>query len=114
MATTRAIVPEVRRPDSSAICSASPSVRRLRRVKLLLSSALASCEEDAFAVQWFRCNMKTITLELSEDQFARLAEAADCRDKTLSELLKARLIDLFEDPVDPFDPRGQGQRERDE
>jgi hypothetical protein len=58
--------------------------------------------------------MKRITFELSEDQFARLEKAADCRDRALAELLKARLIDLFEDPADPFDPSGQRLRERDE
>ena len=57
--------------------------------------------------------MKTITIVLPEEQYARLTEAAECRDKSLSELLKARLIDLLEDPTDPFDPRGQCQRERD-
>jgi hypothetical protein len=57
--------------------------------------------------------MKTITLELSEEQFARLTQAAECHYEALSELLKARLIDLLEDPTDPFDPRGQRPRERD-
>jgi hypothetical protein len=58
--------------------------------------------------------MKTITLELSEEQFARLTQAAECRYETLSERLKGRLIDLLEDPTDPFDPRGQRQRKREE
>jgi hypothetical protein len=58
--------------------------------------------------------MKTITFNLSEQQFDRLTQAADCRDRTLSELLKARLIDLLEEPTDPFDWTGQRQRERDE
>jgi hypothetical protein len=57
--------------------------------------------------------MKTIMLELSEEQFARLRQAAECRYEALCKLLQARLIDLLEDPTDPFDPRGQLQRERD-
>jgi hypothetical protein len=58
--------------------------------------------------------MKTVTLELPEAQFARLAEAAGCRDTTRSELLRFRLIVMVEDPTDPLDPREQRQRERDE
>jgi hypothetical protein len=58
--------------------------------------------------------MKTITLQLSEEQYARLMQVAECRYETPSELLMARIIDLLEDPTDPFDPRGQRQREKDE
>jgi hypothetical protein len=58
--------------------------------------------------------MKTITLELSEEQFARLTEVAESCLETPSELLKARVIDLLEDPADPFDPRVRYQRDRDE
>jgi hypothetical protein len=58
--------------------------------------------------------MKTIKLELSEEQFARLSEVAECHLETPSELLKARVIDLLEEPADPFDPRGRCQRERDD
>jgi hypothetical protein len=61
-----------------------------------------------------RCDMKTIMLRMSEEQFNRLRLAAECRWETLADLLRARLIDLLEDPTDPFDPRGQWQRERDE
>jgi hypothetical protein len=56
--------------------------------------------------------MKTITLELSEEQLARLTQAVGCRYETLSGLLKARLFDLLEDPTDPFDPRWLGRRDR--
>jgi hypothetical protein len=56
--------------------------------------------------------MKTIMFEMSEEQFARLTRAAEFRYATLSELLKARLIDLLEDPIDPFDPRWQLRWER--
>ena len=55
--------------------------------------------------------MRTIMIEMSEEQFSRLARAAECHHEVLSELLKARLIDLLEDPLDPFDPRGQRRRE---
>jgi hypothetical protein len=58
--------------------------------------------------------MKTIMLRMSEEQFNRLRLAAECRWETLADLLRARLIDLLEDPTDPFDPRGRWQRERDE
>jgi hypothetical protein len=58
--------------------------------------------------------MKTITLELSEEQFARLSEVAESHLETPAELLKTRLIDLLEEPADPFDPRGRCHRERDE
>jgi hypothetical protein len=58
--------------------------------------------------------MKTIMLEMSDEQFAHLTQAAEFRYASLSELLKARLIDLLEDPTDPFDPRWQLQSEREE
>jgi hypothetical protein len=58
--------------------------------------------------------MKAITLVLPDEQVDRLELAASRRDKPLAELLKIRLIDLLEDPADPFDPRGQFLRERDQ
>jgi hypothetical protein len=58
--------------------------------------------------------MKTITFEFSEDQFDRLKRAAEDRDETVSDLLRAVLIDVLTDPTDPFDPRGRCQRARDE
>ena len=58
--------------------------------------------------------MKAITLLLSDEQVDRLELAASRRSKPLAELLKFRLIDIFEDPADPFDPRGQCLRERDQ
>jgi hypothetical protein len=58
--------------------------------------------------------MKTITFELSEEQFAHLKRSAECRHVAPRKLLKSRLIDLLEDPIDPFDPRGQLPREREE
>jgi hypothetical protein len=58
--------------------------------------------------------MKAITLILPEEQLDRLELAARCRNKTLAELLKVRLIDMFEDRADPFDPRRQCLRERDQ
>lgn len=58
--------------------------------------------------------MKTLMLELPDEQVARLELAAECRNRSLVELLKVRLIDLFEDPADPFDQCGQRLREKDE
>ncbi|MDB5349092.1 MAG: hypothetical protein JWN86_339 [Planctomycetota bacterium] len=58
--------------------------------------------------------MKTITLELSEEQHARLTLAAESGHETIRELLNARLIDLLEESVDPFDPRANRQRDRHE
>jgi hypothetical protein len=55
-----------------------------------------------------------ITLVLPEEQVDRLEQSARRRNKSLAELLKVRLIDLFEDPADPFDPRGQRLREVDQ
>lgn len=49
----------------------------------------------------------TITIALLEQQFVRLERAAQWRDKSLTDLLQLRLIDLFEDPADPFDPSRQ-------
>jgi hypothetical protein len=58
--------------------------------------------------------MKTIILELSEEQFARLRHSAERRHETLPELLKARLVGLLEDPTDPFDPRWHRSHEMEE
>jgi hypothetical protein len=58
--------------------------------------------------------VKAITLVLPDDQADRLERAASHRGKTLAELLRIRLIDMFEDLADPFDPRGQFLRERDQ
>jgi hypothetical protein len=49
----------------------------------------------------------------AQERFARLSHAAECRYESLSERLKARLIDLLENPTDPFDTRAQRHRERD-
>jgi hypothetical protein len=58
--------------------------------------------------------MKSITLELPEEQVALLKHAAGCRNMTLAELLTVRLIELFDDPADLFDPKGQRLREEDQ
>ena len=58
--------------------------------------------------------MKTIMLELSEEQFSRLMQAAELSCETIPELVKDRLIDLLEEPIDPFEPRSRRERERDE
>jgi hypothetical protein len=51
---------------------------------------------------------------LSEEPFALLTQATERSYETFSELLKDRLIDLLEDPPNPFDPRVQHQRQTDE
>jgi hypothetical protein len=58
--------------------------------------------------------MKSITLELPEHEVARLRHAAGCRNMTLAELLTVRLIELFDDAADPFDPEGQRLRKEDQ
>jgi hypothetical protein len=58
--------------------------------------------------------MRSITLELPEEQVARLKYAAGCRNMTLAELLTVRFSELFDDPADPFDPKGQRLREEDQ
>jgi hypothetical protein len=58
--------------------------------------------------------MASITLTLSEEQAVRLESAATSRNMTPAELLAARLIGFFDDPADPFDPRGRCLRERDQ
>ena len=58
--------------------------------------------------------MKTITLELTEVQFAHLTKAAESRNETPAGLVKVRLFDLLHGPTDPFDLRGRLDRDREE